>query len=132
MRGREDKHKLPTQFIQEVLLISDILELNEYVCVGLLLAGEQQQPNFPGLTRGLVAVLLYYDGRCSLLSALRTLLQSRGGITWTLGLDADLCNVITKFTDDLRTEGAVHTPSLFDLVHDKMTRVRNCYQGVTK
>ena len=71
----------------------------------LLLAGEQQQPNFPGLSRGLVAVLLYHDGRRSLLSALRTLIQSREGITWTLGLNEDLCNVITKFTDELREEG---------------------------
>jgi len=58
LNSQQEKQKLPEQFIQETLILSDILGLNEYVCVELLLAGEQQQPNFPGLTRGLVAVLL--------------------------------------------------------------------------
>ena len=75
------------------------------MCVDLLLAGEQQQPNFPGLTRGLVAVLLYHDGRRCLVSALRTLIQSREGITWTLGLYEDLTQLVTKFTDELLEEG---------------------------
>ena len=75
--------------------------------VELLLAGEQQMPRsamllttcflfipvppfchvsrFPGLTRGLVAVLLYHDGRRCLVSALRSLIQAREGVAWTLG-----------------------------------------------
>ena len=32
---------------------------------------------FPGLTRGLVAVLLYHDGRRSIVSSLRSLVQVR-------------------------------------------------------
>ena len=88
-----------------MLIISDILNLNEYACVDLLLAGEQQQPNFPGLTRGLVSVLLYHDGRRSLVSALRTLIQSREGVTWTLGLNEDLLQLVTSYTDSLRDEG---------------------------
>lgn len=75
------------------------------MCVDLLLAGEQQQPNFPGLTRGLVAVVLYHDGRRCLVSALRTLIQSREGITWTLGLYEDLTQLATKFTDELLEQG---------------------------
>ena len=39
-------------------------QLNELSSVLLLLQGEEQLPRYPGLTRGLVAVLLYYDGRC--------------------------------------------------------------------
>ena len=100
-----EKLKLAEQFIQEVLIISDILDLNEFVCVELLFAGEQQQPNFPGLTRGLVGVLLYHDGRRCLVSALRTLIQSREGITWTLGLNEDLMQLVTKYTDELLREG---------------------------
>lgn len=73
----------------------------------LLLAGEQQLPNFPGLTRGLVAVLLYHDGRRCLVSALRTLIQSREGITWTLGLYEDMTQLVTKFTDELLEEGII-------------------------
>ena len=41
-------------------------QLNELSSVLLLLQGEEQLPRYPGLTRGLVAVLLYYDGRCEL------------------------------------------------------------------
>ena len=40
-----------------------MLKLNELVCVDLLLAGEEHLPRFPTLTRGLLAVLLYYDGK---------------------------------------------------------------------
>lgn len=105
LAGYTEKQKLPEQFVQEALILSDILELNEFVCVELLLAGEQQQPNFPGLTRGLVAVLLYHDGRRCLISALRTLIQSREGITWTLGLYEEMTQLVTKFTDELLEEG---------------------------
>lgn len=105
-----EKQSLPEQFVQEVLILSDVLELNEFVCADLLLAGEQQQPNFPGLTRGLVAVLLYHDGRRCLVSALKTLIQSREGITWTMGLNEDLPQLATKFTDELLHEGAYYNP----------------------
>ena len=107
LAGNAEKQKLPEQFVQESLILSDILELNEFVCVDLLLAGEQQQPNFPGLTRGLVAVLLYHDGRRCLASALRTLIQSREGLTWTLGLYEDLTQLVTKFTDELLKQGII-------------------------
>lgn len=49
-------------------------------------SGEYQQPHFPGLTRGLVAVLLYWDGKRSVANSLRTLIQSRHGKTFTLEL----------------------------------------------
>lgn len=48
--------------------------------------GEHQQPHFPGLTRGLVAVLLYWDGKRCIANSLRALIQSRQGKTWTLEL----------------------------------------------
>jgi len=50
------------------------------------LAGEHQQPHFPGLTRGLVAVLLYWDGKLCVANSLRSLIQSRQGKTFTLEL----------------------------------------------
>lgn len=52
----------------------------------MLCSGEQQQPHFPGLTRGLVAVLLYWDGKLCVANSLRTLMQSRHGKTFTLDL----------------------------------------------
>ncbi len=56
---------------------------SEYI---YLSAGEHQQPHFPGLTRGLVAVLLYWDGKLCVANSLRTLIQSRHGKTFTLDL----------------------------------------------
>eukprot|EP00057_Strongylocentrotus_purpuratus_P025366 XP_011679840.1 PREDICTED: nuclear pore complex protein Nup205 [Strongylocentrotus purpuratus] len=105
--GQARSRVLPRQLIEEALLISDLFDLNEYAAVELLLAGDQQQPHFPGLPRGLVAVLLYYDGRCSLINALQLLIQSRRGRTWTFDLDKEVVDLVTSFTDDLVSEGLV-------------------------
>ena len=51
--------------IQPLHHITKYFQLNELSSVLLLLQGEEQLPRYPGLTRGLVAVLLYYDGRCN-------------------------------------------------------------------
>ena len=37
-------HTLPQDFIQDAMLLSDILNLNEISAIELLLAGEQQLP----------------------------------------------------------------------------------------
>ena len=52
--------------------------------------GEAQLANYPGLTRGLVAVLLFYDGQRSLVTALRALTQAREGRTWTVGVSMEM------------------------------------------
>uniref|UniRef100_A0A8C3AR20 Nucleoporin 205 n=1 Tax=Cyclopterus lumpus TaxID=8103 RepID=A0A8C3AR20_CYCLU len=70
-----------------------------------LFPGEQQQPHFPGLTRGLVAVLLYWDGKLCVANSLRTLIQSRHGKTFTLDLSGELVALTTRFTDELMTQG---------------------------
>ena len=54
-----------------------------------------------------MAVLLYHDGRRSLVSALRTLIQAREGVAWTLGLNPALVNLVTSFTDQLFHDGLV-------------------------
>ena len=40
------KHVLPEDFVEEALLLSDILDLNEISAVELLLAGEQQMSRY--------------------------------------------------------------------------------------
>ncbi|XP_064463706.1 nuclear pore complex protein Nup205-like [Ornithodoros turicata] len=105
--GRTAPHVLPQAVVDEALIISDMFDLNELVSLELLLAGEQQQPLFPDLTRGLVAVLLYYDGRRALVNALRTLVQVTEGRTWTLGLNTDIVATVTKYTDGLKEEDGV-------------------------
>ena len=71
-------------------------------------AGEVQQAALGGLPRGLVAVLLYYDGRASLVNALRALLQATDGRTWALTAAADqLTAVASSFTHQLLADGLV-------------------------
>lgn len=81
--------------------MSDILDLNEIASVELLLVGEKHQPDFPTLSRGLVAVLLYYDGRRNLVVSLRSLIQGGEGILWTLGLEQHVSNLVTNFVSEL-------------------------------
>uniref|UniRef100_A0A8C5ERR3 Nucleoporin 205 n=1 Tax=Gouania willdenowi TaxID=441366 RepID=A0A8C5ERR3_GOUWI len=82
----------------------------------LLFLGEQQQPYFPGLTRGLVAVLLYWDGKLCMANSLRTLIQSRHGKTFTLDLSGELVALTTRFTDELMNQGL--TKRILSLVSD--------------
>ena len=112
---------LPQEFIDEALILSDILNLNEIASVELLLAGEQHQPDFPSLTRGLVAVLLYYDGKRNLVTSLRSLIQAREGVSWTLGLGSNVVSLVTNFTDDLMQNGLVDTilKQVYDINTDK-------------
>ena len=69
------------------------------------ISGENQLAYFPGMTRGVVSVILYYDGRLSLVNSLRTLIQAHEGRTWTLGLGSDLAMTVNKYTDQLMNEG---------------------------
>lgn len=58
-------------------------------------------PYHPGLTRGLVAVLLYYDGLKALVTSLKILVQARLGILWTLESSDQVAEYITNYTSDL-------------------------------
>jgi nuclear pore complex protein Nup205 len=64
-------------------------------------------PYHPGLTRGLVAVLLYYDGRKSIATALRALVQARRGISWTLESSEEVVTYITQYTQELMEYGLI-------------------------
>nr|CAB3264508.1 nuclear pore complex protein Nup205-like [Phallusia mammillata] len=96
---------LEEAFIEESLILSDLFQLNEFSSVELLLAAEQQVPNYPNYSRGLVAVLLYWDGRRNLVNILKTLIQCRRGRTWTLDLPQDAVNLATTFTNELVESG---------------------------
>ena len=94
-------------FIDEALILSDTLDLNEFSSVELLLTAEQQQPRFPWLPRGLVSVLLYHDGRQCLLRALKILVQAREGVSWSYELDGNISTLIMNFTNELFENGLV-------------------------
>ncbi|XP_065186434.1 nuclear pore complex protein Nup205-like [Sycon ciliatum] len=105
--GRPHTTTLPQSFIDEALLLSDLLDLNEFSSVDLLVAGEQQQPRYPGWSRGLVAVILYHDGRRVFLQCLDALVQARRGRNWQVGVSDELSTLATNFTDGLIKEGLV-------------------------
>nr|XP_021139513.1 nuclear pore complex protein Nup205-like [Columba livia] len=105
IQGQQGTRLLPEQLIREAFILSDLFDIGELAAVELLLAGEHQQPHFPGLTRGLVAVLLYWDGKRCIANSLRTLIQSRQGKTWTLELSQELMSMTTRFTDELMEQG---------------------------
>ncbi|XP_035229992.1 nuclear pore complex protein Nup205-like [Stegodyphus dumicola] len=105
--GQAGLQILPQSLIDEALIISDMFDLNELTSLELLIAGQQQQPRFPGLTRGLVAMLLYYDGRRNLVNALQLLVQAREGRTWTLGITSELMSIIMKYTNQLKEGGII-------------------------
>ncbi|XP_035827391.1 nuclear pore complex protein Nup205 [Aplysia californica] len=114
VQGEQRKQTFTQQFVAEALILSDVFDLNELAAVELLMAGEVQLPNYPGLTRGLVAVLLFYDGQRSLVSALRALAQAREGRTWTVGVTPEIQTLINDFVDQLLQGGLVG--SILDLI----------------
>ncbi|XP_051886493.1 nuclear pore complex protein Nup205 [Pristis pectinata] len=105
IQGQQGTRLLPEQLISEAFILSDLLNIGELAAVELLLAGEHQLPRFPGMTRGLVAILLYWDGKRCMALSLRSLIQSRQGKTWTLELGSELVSMTTRFTDELMEQG---------------------------
>ncbi|XP_068459501.1 nuclear pore complex protein Nup205 [Clinocottus analis] len=105
IQGQQGSRLLPEQLLSEAFILSDLFDIGELAALELLLAGEQQQPHFQGLTRGLVAVLLYWDGKLCVANSLRTLIQSRHGKTFTLDLSGELVALTMRFTDELMTQG---------------------------
>ena len=70
--------------VDEAIIISDMFDLDELIAVELLCTAQRQMFQHPGLPRGLVAVLLYYDGRKAIVSALRDLFQVTNGVSWVV------------------------------------------------
>ncbi|XP_021914767.1 nuclear pore complex protein Nup205 isoform X2 [Zootermopsis nevadensis] len=99
---------LPKELVDEAIIISDMYDLNEYIALDLLCTAEQQMPYYPGLTRGLVAVLLYYDGRKSIATTLRALVQARRGISWTMDSSEEVLTYITEYTQELMEYGLIN------------------------
>uniref|UniRef100_A0A668A7E8 Nucleoporin 205 n=1 Tax=Myripristis murdjan TaxID=586833 RepID=A0A668A7E8_9TELE len=76
IQGQQGSRLLPEQLLTEAFILSDLFDIGELAALELLLAGEHQQPHFPGLTRGLVAVLLYWDGKFCVANSLRSLIHA--------------------------------------------------------
>ena len=95
--------------VEEALIVSDLFKLNELSSLQLLLHGEEQLPQYPGLTRGLVAVILYYDGRKALVQALKILVSGRPGLSWSSEAPEEVTDLVTSHTDNLMAAGLTDT-----------------------
>lgn len=98
IHGLKSKHLLSASQIEEAIILSNLYNLNELACVELLIDAETQMQYFPGLTRGLTAILLYYDNKKLLVNTLKTILLARNGRTWIL--DETIPNDVTRFIND--------------------------------
>ncbi|KAK1335114.1 hypothetical protein QTO34_004694 [Cnephaeus nilssonii] len=132
IQGQQGTRLLPEQLIKEAFILSDLFDIGELAAVELLLAGEHQQPHFPGLTRGLVAVLLYWDGKRCIANSLRALIQSRRGKTWTLELSPELVSMTTRFTDELMEQGLTYKVLTLLSQIDVSDLIKECRQSLAE
>lgn len=92
---------LSKELYQEAIILSDMFEINEFVALDLLCTAQIQMPYYPSLPRGLVAVLLYYDGRKALVTTLLYLIQARTGVQWCVKVNPNVAKFVTNYTDQL-------------------------------
>lgn len=127
---------LSKPMVDESLIISDMYNLNEQIAMLLLFTAQQQMPLHPGLPRGLVAVLLYYDGRKAIVSTLKELFQARNGISWCTDVAPEVIQTVTQYTDHLVQEGIldriVELLEQLDFSHELETLTANRALGNAK
>ncbi|KAK9882396.1 hypothetical protein WA026_020918 [Henosepilachna vigintioctopunctata] len=121
---------LSKELYQETIILSDMFDINEFVALDLLCTAQLQITYHPGLPRGLVAVLLYYDGRKALLSALRCLVQARNGVQWSVNIKEEISRFITIYTDQLMEGGLFNR--IFELLRqlDLSKELEKLHQNV--
>ncbi|XP_053601965.1 nuclear pore complex protein Nup205 [Plodia interpunctella] len=96
---------LSKELVDEAIIISDMYNVNEYLSLELLHTAQRQSGRHPGLPRGLVAVLLYYDGRRARAQALRGLLVARDGVCWTINAREEIITYVSRYVDQLIADG---------------------------
>lgn len=64
-----------------------------------------QNPKYPELCRGLVAVLLYYNAHRMLVSSLRLLIEGSTGRTWIPRVDPACAQHLGQFVDQIMNDG---------------------------
>ncbi|VVC40662.1 Armadillo-like helical,Nucleoporin Nup186/Nup192/Nup205 [Cinara cedri] len=96
---------LPKEMAEEVLILSDMYDLDELMSLELLNTARYQNPKYPELCRGLVAVLLYYNAHRMLVSSLRLLIEGSTGRTWVPRVDPACAQHLGQFVDQLMNDG---------------------------
>lgn len=93
LSGQTRKVDLSQDLYDEALIMSDMFDLDEIFALELLCTAQRQQMHHPGLSRGLVAVLLYYDGRKAIACTLRDMFQVVSGVSWSTELPREVSPV---------------------------------------
>ncbi|KAH8290089.1 hypothetical protein KR044_013111, partial [Drosophila immigrans] len=101
LAGQTRKVELSQELIDEAIIISDMFDLDEIFALELLCTAQRQQVHHPGLPRGLVAVLLYYDGRKAIACTLRDMFQAVSGVAWSTDLPRDITALINNYSQNL-------------------------------
>ncbi|XP_068628673.1 nuclear pore complex protein Nup205 [Battus philenor] len=96
---------LSKELVDEAIIISDMYNVNEYVCLELLHTAQRQAPRYPGLARGLLAVILQHDGRRALVQALRDLVVARDGVSWSINAREEVVNYVSRYVEQLIADG---------------------------
>ncbi|KAI1292058.1 Nuclear pore complex protein [Halotydeus destructor] len=107
MQQRSHKEILSREIVEEALLMADMFDLNELICLELIITGERQMPRYPGAARGPVAVMLYYDSKRTVLQIMKLLLQGLGGRTWSANFPKEVQKLVSSFVLALQAEGIV-------------------------
>ncbi|XP_052758828.1 nuclear pore complex protein Nup205 isoform X2 [Galleria mellonella] len=96
---------LSKELVDEAIIISDMYNVNEYLALELLHTAQRQSPRHPGLPRGLVAILLLYDGRQALVRALKELVMARDGVCWCISAREEIVSYVSRYVDVLMGDG---------------------------
>ncbi|CAH1643767.1 unnamed protein product [Spodoptera littoralis] len=96
---------LSKELVEEAIIISDMYNVSEYLSLELLHTAQRQSPRHPGLPRGLVAVLLYYDGRRALVQALKELVMARDGVCWSINARDEIISYVSRYVEQLISDG---------------------------
>ncbi|KAL1463251.1 hypothetical protein WDU94_015018 [Cyamophila willieti] len=96
---------LPQELVDEAITLSNMYNLDEQVALDLLCTAQQKCADYPGIARGPVAILLYYDAHFALAATLKMLVQAHQGLRWESNCSAEVQKVVSKFVDELLTDG---------------------------
>ncbi|XP_074596167.1 nuclear pore complex protein Nup205 [Brevipalpus obovatus] len=106
--GHRSKSIIPEMVVNEALVFSDMFELNEVISLELIIMGSNQETRYPGMTRGPIAVLLYYDARRVLLSSLKLIVDSVSGRTWSTTFSEGVCKLMNRCVNELREADVIN------------------------
>ncbi|KAG7303821.1 hypothetical protein JYU34_010716 [Plutella xylostella] len=96
---------LSKELVEEAIILSDMYSVNEYLSLELVHTAQRQAPRHPGLPRGLVAVVLYYDGKRSLAQALKEIVMAQDGVSWSINARDEIIKYVTRYVEQLVSGG---------------------------